>query len=136
MQRPQAPLLELAAFALFEPAIMREDNAMKNLRLAFLIGIAVLIVTALVVWSPTLLNSTTPTGKRSDLPGPPQPRYETSFDRPHPELRLERLLGLDDSNGFNPDIASLFKNERDRQQETVKQTGTTYHEVASVSHDK
>lgn len=109
---------------------------MRNLRLAFLIGIAVLIVTALVVWSPTLLNSITPTGKRSDLPVPPQPRYETASDRQRPELRIERLLGLDDSDRFNPDIASLFKNDRERRQETVNQTGTTYQQVASVSHDQ
>lgn len=109
---------------------------MTKWRLAFITGVAMLIVTALAVWS-TLLNSPNKAGNRADITVPPQPRYETAFDRPRPELRIERLLGLDDSNGFNPDISSLFKkNERERQQQTVNESGRTYQEVASVSHDK
>jgi hypothetical protein len=107
---------------------------MKNWRLAFVTGIAVVIVIALAGWQ--LLHLPNQIGKRADMTVPPQPQYETAFDRPRPELRIERLLGLDDSNGFNPDIASLFKNERERRQETVNQSGMTYQEVAFVSHDK
>ena len=108
---------------------------MKNSRLVFITGIAVLIVTALAVWSP-LLNSLTKTGKRPDRAVTPQPRNEMTFDEPRPELRIERLLGLDNSNPFNPDIASLFKQEPERRLDTFKQTGTTHQQVASVTHDK
>lgn len=109
---------------------------MTKSRLVFITGPAVLIVTALVVWS-TLLNSPNKAGNRADITVAPQPRYETAFDRPRPELRIERLLGLDDSNGFNPDISSLFKkNEREQGQDTVNEAGKTYQEVASFSHDK
>ena len=109
---------------------------MTKSRLAFITGLAVLIVTALAVWS-TLLNSPNKPGNRVGLTGPPQPRYETTFDRPRPELRIERLLGLDDSNGLNPDISSLFKRkEREQGQDTVNESGRTYQEVASFSHDK
>lgn len=109
---------------------------MTKSRLVFITGPAVLIVTALVVWS-TLLNSPNKAGNRADITVAPQSRYETAFDRPSPELRIERLLGLDDSNGFNPDISSLFKkNEREQGQDTVNESGRTYQEVASFSHDK
>ena len=109
---------------------------MTKWRLAFITGVAMLIVTAFVVWS-TLLNSPNKAGSPADITVPPQLRYETAFDRPRPELRIERLLGLDDSNGFNPDISSLFKkNERQQGQETVNESGRTYQGVASVSPDK
>lgn len=109
---------------------------MTKWRLAFITGVAMLIVTALAVWS-TLLNSPNKAGNRADITVPPQPRYETAFDRPRPELRIERLLGLDDSNGFNPNISSLFKKtERERGHDTVNESGRNFQEVASVSHDK
>jgi hypothetical protein len=108
---------------------------MKNSRLVFITGIAVLIVIALAMWS-RLLTSPSQTGTSSAIAVPPQPRYETALDRPRPELRIERLLGLDNSNPFNPDIASLFKNERERRNETVNQPGTTYQQFASVSDEK
>ena len=105
--------------------------------LAFLTALAVLIVTALAAVCSTLLDSPNKTGSRADIALPPQPRYDRAFDRPRAELRIERLLGMDDSNGFNPDISSLFKkNEQEQGQDTVNESGRTYQEVASVSHDK
>ena len=105
---------------------------MTNSRFAFIRGIAVLVVIALAICSP-LLSPPTKTDVRADLMSPPQPRYVATIDWPRPEIRIERLLNIDEFNGLDLDIASLLKREQERQQETKNQTGAIYQEVASVA---
>ena len=71
-----------------------------------------------------------------DMNAPSQPRYVTTLDRPRPEIRIERLLNLEDPNDFDPDLTSLLKRERERQRGAANQNATSFEQVASVSPDQ
>ena len=107
---------------------------MKNSRL-ILKWTAVLLVIAVTIFS-LLLSLRMKKAGHTDIDVPAQPRYVTTLDRPRPEIRIERLLNLDDPNDFDPDLTSLLKRERERQRGTANQNATSCEQVASVSHDQ
>ena len=107
---------------------------MKNSRL-ILKWTAVLLVIAVTIFS-LLLSLRMKKAGQTDMDVPSQPRYVTTLDRPRPEIRIERLLNLDDPNDFDPDLTSLLKRERERQRGTANQNATSYEQLASVSHDQ
>ena len=107
---------------------------MKNSRLV-LRWTAVLLVIAVTVFS-LLLSLRMKDVGQPDMNVPAQPKYVTTVDRPRPEIRLERLLNLDDPNDFDSDLTSLLKRERERQRGMAKQSATSNEQVASVSPDQ
>ncbi len=106
---------------------------MKKSRLVFrwtavLLGIAVICS--------LLLSLRMKKAGQVDMNVPSQPRYVTTLDRPRPEIRIERLLNLEDPNDFDPDLTSLLKRERQRQRGAANQNATSFEQVASVSPDQ
>lgn len=111
---------------------------MRDLRFTLIRIIAVILVIGLLLFSP-LLGLTAKNGGDSTMNVPPQPRYVTTFERPRPEIRVERVLKLDDLTGFDPDIASLLEasgGTKSSEITTMKDAGVSrYEEVASISHE-
>jgi hypothetical protein len=107
---------------------------MKNSRFV-LKWTAVLLVIAVTICS-LLLSLRVKSAGQADLNTLSQPRYVTMPDRPRSEIRIERLLDLENPHDFDPDLTSLLKRERERQRGTANQNATSYEQVASVSHDQ
>lgn len=69
--------------------------------------LAAFTVFCLLLFSPLLMLR----GKKSagiDVNTPPQPVRLINFDRPRPEVPIERVLKLDDFNGFDPKLVALL----------------------------
>ena len=107
---------------------------MKNSRLV-LRWTAVLLVIAVTIFS-LLLSLRMKKAGQTDMDLPSQPKSVTTLDRPRPEIRIERLLDLNDPNDFDPDLTSLLKRERERQRGAANQNATSFEQVASVSPDQ
>jgi hypothetical protein len=114
---------------------MGGQKVMRNFRFGLIRVMAVLVVIALVVVLPLLGPPIKPSeGPNTDVPT--QPKYKTTFDRPRPEVRIERLLTLDDSNRDIPDIASLLKPQREPQRlGSTNHTPVSDEKVASISRE-
>jgi hypothetical protein len=109
---------------------------MRDLRFTLIRIIAIVLVIGLAVISP-LFSLPAKNGLAYDINVPPQPVYVTTFDRPRPEIRIERVLKLDDFTGFDPDLASLFEAARRPQTTEVARAdrgGQRFEQVASISH--
>jgi hypothetical protein len=111
---------------------------MRDLRFTFIRIIAVILVIGILLFSP-LFSLTAKNSAVSTMNVPPQPRYVTTFDRPRPEVRIERVLKLEDLTGFDPDLATLFEATRVPQRSDMASAAETgarnYDEVALVSHE-
>jgi hypothetical protein len=119
----------------FEVFDMGGQKVMRNFRFGLIRVMAVLVVIALAVFSP-LLGPPIKPSERADTDLPTQPRYKTTFDRPRLEVRIERLLTLDDSNGDIPDIASLLKPEPQPQRlGPADHSAVSDEQVASISRE-
>jgi hypothetical protein len=98
---------------------------------------AVLLVMALTICLLLLSGGTKQAGQTDlNMRLPSQPRYVTTLDRPRPEIRIERLLNLEDPNDFDPDLTSLLKRKRQAQRGKANSSALSYQLVASVSHDQ
>ena len=106
---------------------------MKDFRIVLLRWTAVLLVLAIPICS-LLLTLRMKRAARTDINIPPQPSYATTWDRQLPEIRLEQLLNLDRSTGFDGDLTSLLKREREQQRAVAPRKALPYESVASVSH--
>ena len=61
---------------------------------------------------------------------------QTTLDRPRPEVRIERLLMFDDSNGDIPNIASLLKPQPEPQRLVLADhSAVSDEQVASISRE-
>lgn len=111
---------------------------MRGLRFTLIRIIAIILVIGLAVFSP-LFGLLGKGGAASEMNVPPQPRYVSTFDRPRPEMRIERVLKWDDFTGFDPDLASLFEASRGEKLSEVARAGDAgarkYEEVASASRE-
>jgi hypothetical protein len=70
---------------------------------------------------------------------PPQSARVAALDRPRPEIRVERVLKLDESNGFDTDLAGLLNNSRERRLGDDTAAGgsaRTFEQIASLSNEE
>jgi hypothetical protein len=70
----------------------------------------------------------------TDTNVPAAPPHVTKLDRARPEIRIERLLNLEEATGFDPDLTSLLRRERNRQRGIATRNTVSYYQLASVSH--
>lgn len=94
-------------------------NLLKTLTL-------IIVITAAIVW---LLTARERSSFR-DATVPSTPSQAVTLDRPRPEVRIERLLNLEEPNGFDPDLQKLLRRERERQEVTDANGG--FQQTASV----
>ena len=106
---------------------------MRNYTFGFLRGIAVLVGIAVVC--SLLLSRPTATGVQREIITLPETMSVTTLNGPHPPTEVRRLLNMNDSNGFYPDIASILRREVEGSRE-AGQTRSIHQQVASVSHDQ
>lgn len=64
---------------------------------------------------------------------PAPPKQATMSDDSRSELSIERLLDLDHSRGFDPDIVSLLKPQQDEQRGSLNQNFAGYQAIASTT---
>jgi hypothetical protein len=80
-------------------------------RLKWIKIVAIILVIGLAVFSPLLSLSSEKAGK-VHMNVPPQVARVIELDRPRSEVRIERVLKLDELTGFDPDLASLLRAPR------------------------
>ena len=121
-RRPQAPEQGLAAFVLcnFD---LGGDLVMRNLPKTLTV---IIVITGAIVW---LLTARERSSFR-EVTIPSTPSQAVTLDRPRPEVRIERLLNLEEPNGFDPDLQKLLRRERERQEVTAAHGG--FQQTASV----
>ncbi len=104
---------------------------MKNSRLALKWSLLLLIVMTI---SSLLLSLQIKRRAHTDTNVPSAQQSVTTLDRAQPEIRIERLLNLEEPNGCDPDLTSLLRRERDRQRGIATPNTASYYQLASVSH--
>lgn len=87
---------------------------MRKTRFRLIQIIAMIVILGLALFSP-LLGLQAQKAAGPDMNIPPQPARVAAFDRPRPEVRIERVLKLDELTGFDPDIASLLNSLNEQQ---------------------
>ena len=86
----------------------------------------IIVITAAIVW---LLTARERSSFR-EVTIPSTGSQAVTLDRPRPEVRIERLLNLEEPNGFDPDLQKLLRRERERQEVTDANGG--FQQTASV----
>lgn len=105
---------------------------MRHTRLKIYQVIAVIVVVGLALFSSILSLPHRDTASRH-MNVPPQPVQAVNFDRPRPEIRIERMLEPDEFTGFDPAIASLLKPGPDREAPLSAQREQAGDEIASLT---
>lgn len=106
---------------------------MRHARLKIYQVVAVIVVIGLALFS-SILGLPHQNAITDGMNVPPQPVRVVSFDRPRPEIRIERVLKPDEFTGFDPDIASLLKPGREGQAPLSAQREQAGDEIASLTH--
>ena len=86
---------------------------MRGGRLRLIQRIAFILAIGLALFSPLFILSNDKAAK-VDMNIPNQVMRVAAVARPRPEVRIERVLKLDDFPGFDPDLASLLGNPREQ----------------------
>jgi hypothetical protein len=86
---------------------------MRDGRFRLIRSVAFILVIGLALFSP-LFSLSTDKAAKVDINVPQQVARVAELTRPRPEVRIERVLKLDEFMGFDPDLASLFRNSRER----------------------
>ena len=87
---------------------------MRGGRLRLIRIVAFILVIGLVLFSP-LFGSSSEKTARVEMNVPQQVARLAEIDRPRPQVRrIERVLKLDELTGFDPDLASLLRPQRER----------------------
>lgn len=87
------------------------DLVMRNLLKTLTV---IIVITAAIVW---LLTARARSSFR-EVTTPSTGSQAVTLNRPRPEVRIERLLNLEEPNGFDPDLQKLLRRERERQEVT------------------
>ena len=102
---------------------------MLDRRLRLIRILAFILMIGLAIFSPLLVVSSD-NAVKVDMNVPPQVARVAEVARPQPEVRIERVLKLEEFKGFDPDLASLFGKRREWQSFDDAQA---FEQVASLS---
>jgi hypothetical protein len=102
---------------------------MRGGRLRLIRIVAFILVIGLVIFSP-LFGSSSEKAARVDMNVPQQVARVAEIDRPRPQVRIERVLKLDELTGFDPDLASLL---RPRREHRLADDAPAVEQLASLS---
>ena len=110
---------------------------MRKNRLRLIQIVAMIVILGLAFFSPLLSLPPQQTANH-DMNVPPPARV-AAIDRPRPEIRVERVLKLDEFTGFDPDLAALLNGSRElRSGDDVATGGSarTFGQLASLSNEE
>jgi hypothetical protein len=102
---------------------------MRGGRLGLIRIMAFILVIGLAVFSPLFTLSSDKAAK-VDMNIPNQVTRVANLARPRPEVRIERVLKLEEFLGFDPDLASLLRNPREQR---VPDDSQAVEQLASLS---
>jgi hypothetical protein len=103
--------MSLAAFGFLETE--RSKGIMRGGKLRLIRILAIILVVGLALFSP-LFSPSIDEAAKVDMNVPQQFARVAELDRPRTEVRIERVLNLDEFKGFDPDLASGLRNSRER----------------------
>ncbi len=86
---------------------------MRDRRLRLIRILAFILMIGLVIFSPLFVASSEKAAT-VDMNVPPKVARAAEIARPRPEVRIERVLKLDEFMGFDPDLASLLRTPREQ----------------------
>ncbi|HEX8775419.1 MAG TPA: hypothetical protein VF735_17750 [Pyrinomonadaceae bacterium] len=86
---------------------------MRGGKLRLIRILAIILVVGLALFSP-LFSPSIDEAAKVDMNVPQQFARVAELDRPRTEVRIERVLNLDEFKGFDPDLASGLRNSRER----------------------
>jgi hypothetical protein len=102
---------------------------MRGGRLRLIQIMAFILMVGLAVFSPLFTLSSDKAAK-VDINIPNQVMQVVDLARPRPEVRIERVLKLEELLGFDPDLASLLRHPREQR---VPDDSQAVEQLASLS---
>jgi hypothetical protein len=94
--------------------------------------LAFILVIGLAIFSP-LFGSSGEKAAGVDINVPQGLARVAELARPRPEVRIERVLKLEEFMGFNPDLASLLRNPREQR---LSDDERAVEQLASLSRER